>query len=372
MRYDKSLEKEKLDCTNEELIRFMKEYPKERVLLTAIGNSISDGFSLSEPGRALLDRNLGLIEIGKENGVMVIKNHLSRSENNNALAVAGWIRDHCTEHDCYQWNKEDYWRFINSGNPLLTEEEIEMCFSGGSREVIQDILQSSNPKEADIVILNLGTGSFLDIVTRHGSLTLPSIFGSVKRDMRGISEILEFIQHSNRTNHAHTQVYLCGAPRVMNSFITDLFLNPAIQKLGSEYANVTYVPSFPRQAFYRTSNGTIIPDPHYNHAEYYHLLNEIEQNIMNHFFVRDLLIDMDNMLYQLSVENDIQGFNYGESDALDVIRDVAKKYQDRDGSYNYFLDLAKGYVRSRYPFDFYRLSPTENLGNRIDHLKVKK
>lgn len=224
---------------------------------------------------------------------------------------------------------------------MLTEEEIESYFSSGSRRSIQDILRSSKPGEANIVILNLGTGSFLDIVTRHGSLTLPSIFGSIKRDVRGISEILEFIQHNNRKNHSHTQVYLCGAPRVMNTFVTDLALNSVIKKMGSEYANVTYVPSFPRQAFYKTSNGTILPDPHYNHAEYYHLLNEIEQNIINHFFVRDLLIDMDIILYQLSLENDLKGSNYGESDALDVIQEMAKKYQDRDGSYDYFLDLAK-------------------------------
>lgn len=121
MKYDKLEEKEKLDKTNEELIRFMKDYPKESISLTAIGNSISDGFSMSEPGRLLLDRNLGLIEIGKQNGIKVKKNQLSRSENNNSLAVANWIRNNCTEQNSYNWNKEDYKRAIKQGNPLLTE-----------------------------------------------------------------------------------------------------------------------------------------------------------------------------------------------------------------------------------------------------------
>ncbi|MBP3635065.1 MAG: hypothetical protein J6J17_01220 [Bacilli bacterium] len=372
MKYDKLEEKEKLNKTNEELIRFMRDYPKEGIQLTAIGNSISDGFSFSEPGRLLLDRNLGLIEVGEKNGIKVKKNHLSRSENNNSLAVANWIRNNYTEHDSYNWNKEDYKRAIEKGKPLLNEEEIDMYFSNGSNEKIQDIILNSNSKIANIVILNLGTGSFLDILTRHGSLTIPNIFNSLQRDIRGISEILELIQNNNRENNSHTQVYLCGAPRIMNTIITDLAMNHSIKKIGSEYANVTYVPSFPRQAFYKTANGSILPDPHYNHAEYYHFLNDIENHIINSYLVRDLMIDMDTILYKLSEENDIKGANNSSSDALDIIKDIAKKYEDKDGDYNYFLDLAKMYIKRRYSFDFYMLSPEENLGNSVDSLKRKK
>jgi len=371
MKYDKVKEKEKLDKTNEELIQFMKEYPKDSVSLTALGNSISNGFSMSEPGKLLLDRNLGLIEIGKKNGIIVKNNQLSRSENNNSLAVANWIRNNCTEQDCYNWNKEDYKRYIKRENPLLTEEEIEMYFSNGKSEKIKDIILKSNPKEANIVILNLGTGSFLDVVTRHGSLTIPSVFGSLERDIRGISEILELIQNNNRENNSHTQVYLCGAPRIMNTVITDLFMNPSIRKISNEYANVTYVPSFPRQPFYKTPNGTIIADPHYNHAEYYHLLNNVEKSIIDSYLIKDLLIDMDTLLYKLSEENDIKGSNYNDSDALDIIKELAKKYEDKNGNYNYFIELAKVYIKNRYSFDFYRLSPQENLSNVIDKLKKK-
>ena len=372
MKYDKIEEKEKLDKTNEELIKFMKEYPKKTLSLTAIGNSISDGFSMSEPGRLLLDRNLGLIEMGKNNGIKVKTYHLSRSENNNALEVANWIRNNCTEQDSYNWNKADYLRYINDNNPLLTEEEINKYFSNGNKEKIQNIIFNSNPKEANIVILNLGTGSFLDVVTRHGSLTIPNILGSVDRDIRGISEILELIQNNNRQNNSHTQVYLCGAPRIMNTIITDLGMNPYIKKLATEYANVTYVPSFPRQAFYITPKGTILPDPHYNHAEYYHFLNEIEKNIINSYLLRNLMIDLDIMLYQLSVDNDIKYGNNDESNTLDYIQFLAKKYEANNGNYNYFIDLVKTYIKNRYPFDFYRLSPKENLSHSVNKLKKSK
>ena len=372
MKYDKIAEKEKLEKTNKELIKFMKDYPKKSLLLTSIGNSISDGFSMSEPGRMLLDRNLGLIELGKKNGIIVKKYHLSRSENNNSLTVANWIRNNCTEQDSYNWNKEDYRRNIRNGNTLLTEEEIERYLSNGSNEQIQDVILKSKVDAANIVILNLGTGSFLEILTRHGSLTIPNIFNSLQRDIRGISQILELIQNNNRDRSLHTQVYLCGAPRIMNTIITDLIMNPAIKKIGNEYANVTYVPSFPRQAFYKTPSGTILPDPHYNHAEYYHFLNNIERHIINSYLVRDLMIELDNTLYKLSNENDVKGANNSCSDALDVMDSIAKKYEDKTGNYNNFLEKSKTYIKRRYSFDFYRLSPGENLGNSIEKLKKSR
>ena len=160
MKYDRSEEKEKLEQVNEELVRFMRDYPKDKLSLTAIGNSISDGFSMSEPGKLLLDRNLGLIDFGKSKGLDVQTYHLSRSENNNSLAVANWIIQNCCERDSHNWNKVDYRRLAKSGNPLLSEEEINKFFAGGSDKKVQDIIFDSNKNNVNIVILNLGTGSF--------------------------------------------------------------------------------------------------------------------------------------------------------------------------------------------------------------------
>lgn len=369
MKYFKEEEKEKLEQTNLRLVEFMKSYPKVSLNLTAIGNSISNGFSLSEPGRLLLDRNLGLIQVGKENGLDVHYFHLTRSENNNSYHVANWIRHNCTEQDTYRWNREDYKRLAEEGDTLLTEEEISQYFTGGQNIGIQEVLSNSNSSHANIVILNLGTGSFLDVVTRHGSLTIPSLFGSLNRDLRGISAILEAIQNCNRENGTHTQVYLCGAPRMMNTFLTDLAMNSGIRKISGEYANVTYIPSFPRQAFYKTKNGMVLPDPHYNQAEYYHLLNEIEKGIIQSYSVRELMTDMDNTLFGLSKENDVEETYYNYSDALDIIREYAKKYEAQGGDYNTFIDLARSYLKGRYPYDFYRLAPDDNLGNMARSLR---
>ena len=371
MKYDKNEEKEKLEQVNEELVRFMRDYPKDKLSLTAIGNSISDGFSISEPGRLLLDRNLGLIDFGKSNGLDVQTYQLSRSENNNSLAVANWIIQNCCEKDSYNWNIADYRRAIENEKPLLTEKEINEFFAGGSNKKIQDVIFDTNKANANIVILNLGTGSFLDVVTRHGSLSIPSIFGSVDRDIYGINAILEFIQNNNRLHNSNTQLYLCGAPRILNTAVTDIFMNSKIKKVGEAFANVTYVPSFPRQAFYE-KDGRIIIDTHYDYAEYYHFLAEIENKILDNYLVKDLMIDLDRALFQMSNDNDINGTNYSKNDLKDVIDEIAKKYESKTGDYNYFIDFIKTYLKVRYPFDFYRGTTDNNIVKDLNDMKRHK
>ena len=288
------------------------------------------------------------------------------------LAVFNWIIQNCCEKDSHNWNIVDYRRAIENGSPLLTEEEIDEFFSSGSDKRIQDIIFDTNKANANIVILNLGTGSFLNIVTRHGSLSIPNVFHSLDRDIYGINSILELIQNNNRKNNSNTQVYLCGAPRIVNTVITDIFMNSKIKKVGLGFANVTYVPSFPRQAFYKTSNGNIIPDAHYNQAEYYHFLAEIENKIIDNYLIRDFMIDLDRVLYQMSNDNDINGINYSKNDIKDVIDEIAKKYESKAGDYNYFISFIKSYIKYRYPFDFYRGSIDNNIAKDLNDMKKRR
>ena len=372
MRYDKVEEKEKLEQVNEELVKYMKEYPKKELSLTAIGHSISDGFSTSEPGKLLFDRNIGLIDYGNKEGLKVETFHLSRWENNNSLSVADWIRRNLTEQDTNAWNREDYKRAKFFGKTLLTDEQIAEIFKDGSDKKIQEVIFNSNKEKANIVILNLGTGSFLDIVTRHGSLTLPTLFYSVDRDMYGVSAILELIQNYNRRKESNIQVYLCGAPRIANTALADMFINPKMKRIGKEYANVTYVPSFPRQAFYKTQNGAILPDPHYNQAEYYHFLSEVEKKIIDNYLLKDLMIDLDRVVFQMSEDNDIYGGHYTKTDFKNIVDVIAKKYENKTGDYNYFIDMVQRYVKLRYPYDFFRLNPEENLSKEVETMKRKR
>ena len=369
MKYDKNIEKDKLEQVNEQLVQYMKDYPKKKLSLTAIGNSISTGFSFSEPGRLLLDRNASLVEFGKKQGIEVQTYHLVRSENNNALSVANWIIQNYSEKNSNNWNRTDFRRAIEKGNPLFTEEEIEKYFSGGSEKGVQDVIFDTDIDNANIVILNLGTGSFLDVIIRHGALTAPNIFGSLERGIYGINSILELIQNNNRNHQSNTQVLLCGAPRLVNLSITDIFMNSKILKDGLGFANVTYVPPFPRQAFYKTPNGRIIPDPHYNQAEYYHFLSILENNIIDNYYIRDLTIDLDRTIFQISNDNDIHETHYSKSDILNVIDESAKKYESKIGDYNYFIDFIHTYIKNRYPFDYYRSSPEHNIAEDLKELK---
>ena len=148
-------------------------------------------------------------------------------------------------------------------------------------------------------------------------------------------------------------------------------MNSKIKKVGEGFANVTYVPSFPRQAFYE-KEGHIIIDPHYNHAEYYHFLAEIENKIIDSFFIRDLMIDLDRILFQMSNDNDINGTNYSKNDIKNVIDEIAKKYESKTGDYNYFIEFIKSYFKGRYPFDFYRGTTDNNIVKDLDDMKRHK
>jgi hypothetical protein len=369
VKYDRNIEKKNLEKTNKKLVRFIKGIPKDKLSLTVIGNSIGDGFSMSEPGELLLNKNAELINIGKSNDLVVETYQLTRSENNNSLTVFNWIMDNCSERDTYKWNKEDYKRAIKRGKPLLSEEEIDKIFIGGSNKRIQDVIFDCDKSNANIVILSLGTGSFIDMITRHGSISISNIKNSVNRDVYGIRSILELIQNKNRKNGSNTQVYLCGAPRIMNTFLTDLFMNSKIKKVGREYANVTYVPSFPRQVFYKTVNGNKIADLHYNLAEYYHFLMTIENKIIDNYFIRDLMIDLDRKLFQICNDNDINGANYSIDNIKDIIDEYAKKYESKTGNYNYFIEYIKPYIKIRYPFDFFSGSDSNNISKDLDGMK---
>ena len=370
-KHNQIKEKNNLNIVNKKLIKFFKDYPKTKLSLIAIGNSISDGFSMSEPGNLLLARNSELITLGKDNGLEVDTYQFSRSENNNSLSVFNWIINNYSEKDVYQWNKKDYKRFIKNGNTLLNDNEINKFFNGGSDKKIQDILFNNDKHNANVVILNLGTGSLLDVVTRHGALSIFNVFNSINRDIHGIIAILELIQNNNRNNGANTQVYLCGAPRILNTIITDIFINRKLKIIVKEYANVTYVPSFKRQIFYKNQKGKIIFDLHYNQAEYYCFLAKIENKIIENYFIKDLTIDLDRTLFKMSNDNDVNDGNYKKDDVKKIITDFVKEYENKTGNYNCFIKYIKQFIKRRYPFDYYRCSSKNNLYNDINKKRYK-
>lgn len=311
--------------------------------------------------------------MGKKNNIDIVTYQLSRSENNNGCIVSDWIRRNLSEADCYKWNIADYMRAIEDGTPLLDLEFIKKYFINPSNTGIKDVIFSSNDELANIVILNLGIGSFLDIFMRKGKKSLNSIRNSFERDRSGIVSILEMVQSSNRNDKTKTQIYLCGAPNVSRTFITNLFMNGGIKRVGREFANVTYVPSFKRQTIYKKTDGSHAFDIHYNRAEYLHFLRMIEKKIIENYSLKDAMISIDSELFKMSCENDTNMGKKNMNDALDIIDIYAKSISDSDEYYDYnmFIDYVSNYISVRYPYDFYRINNKQNLGKIISK-KLKK
>ena len=51
---------------------------------------------------------------------------------------------------------------------------------------------------------------------------------------------------------------------------------------------------------------------------------------------------------------------------------IAKKYENKTGDYNYFIEFIKSYLKGRYPFDFYRGSSDNNIVKDLDDMKRHK
>ena len=321
-------------------------------------------------GVPLLDKNSGLKEEGESKGVDVDTYQFALPENNSSPRINEHIRNNLSEAEMQSINREYYGREkYNNFKGLLDTKQLQEYFSGGSDEKIQDRLQASGDKLANIVILNLGTGSFLDLFSRHGAITVESVANSLSRDYAGIREILNMIQANNRKYGTNTQVYLCGAPRVLNTAVTDIFMNSQIKRIAEEYANVTYVSSIPRQPFYKSDDGKIIPDVHYNETEYLELLAKVEKNIVANYKLKDMLIDLDRELHTMSDTNDFNGEGYTIDDALELVDMLASKYANEFGSYNDFIKAAATYVKRIYPFELYRLSENRNMAKDINQLR---
>ena len=155
----------------------------------------------------------------------------------------------------------------------LKDKDIEDYYPEEPMEDIglRDIILKNNSNIANIVIYNGGTGSFLDNVTRNGKHKLTT---GIKRDFLFINSTLTTIQTYNRFLGTNTQVYLCGAPRILNTPITDIFINSNLKKLAKQYANVSYVSPIPRKVLYKQEQYGIFPDTHYNEKEYLELLKK--------------------------------------------------------------------------------------------------
>jgi len=73
------------------------------------------------------------------------------------------------------------------------------------------------------------------------------------------------------------------------------------------------------------------------------------------------------MQKKMSDINGIENGNYTMNDALEIVEEAVK----RSKNYNKFIKLASRYISCRYPYDFYRIDSTQDIGKQVK-LKLEK
>lgn len=341
---------EKVKEDNIELLNKLQELGIVKIVLTALGNSISTGFSFCDNNVPFLDRNEQLELLCEEYGIDLYKYKFARSENNSDQNTLNYILNNFTEEDINKLNRRDYNKFILSGNPLLTEEEIKKYY--GKKEDsdvhIQDILFNTEDDSANIVVYNGCTGSFLDNITRGGKHIYKN---GVRKDVAHMESILSMIQNSNRENESNTQVYLCGVPRLLNTGIQDYYMNRPIREISKRYAHTSYVDNFSRHIIYK---GKAKVDLHYDRNEYLKLTHLILRSAIDNYVIRDSLIGIDRDLYKLNKEIEMSNVDRDtRDDILSVVSDYSLNITDENEKE--FLKIVRNYLLERYCYDFFSL-----------------
>ena len=336
---------------NVELLKMLQDYDKTKLILTALGNSISTGFSFCDENKPLLDRNELLDVMSEDFGIDLYKYKFARSENNSDQNTLNYILNNYTEEEMNEMNRRDYEKYSLSGNELLTKEKIDEYYGKdkASDVHIQDILFNTEDDAANIVVYNGCTGSFLDNVTRGGKHIYKN---GVKKDLAHIEAILSMIQNSNRENDSNTQVYLCGVPRLLNTGIQDHYMNKPIKEVTKRYAHTSYVDNFGRNIVYK---GNAKVDLHYDKNEYLKLTHLILKSIIRNYIIKDSLISIDRDLYKLNKEIEMSNRERKtKDDILSIISEYALYFADEDNDLE-FLTTVRDYLLERYCYDFFCL-----------------
>lgn len=383
------MEQERL---NKKLGALFKEYGIKNFRITSLGNSIGSGYSMVRTTKPLLLRNETIEKIMKENDIHLQRYHFARAQNNSDEHIFEWLHNNITETSIHELNRNDY----NGGETSmpthgLSQEKLDEYYPIDIQNNIglQDLILESNKELANIVIYNGCTGSFLDALTRKGSIYQQLMYG-VKRDIYGLESTLKYIQSNNRNNQGNTQVYICGAPDFLGLKISEL-INRKLKKISKKYANTVYIDPVKSKFLYKSLDDIEdedlsklqqifrkylrFPDVHYDEEEYLKFNNKILESINSNYQQTGSLIKVDRKLYKLSQEIEITNHNLLDdnikrknfisevlNEEYDKIDDPLKKKD--------FLVNTKKYLVERFPYDFYYLGKSE-INKSIEETKKR-
>ena len=345
--------------------------------LTSLGNSIATGYSIVRTTKPLLARNESLNEIMSSNGIAVETNSVARPQDNNDEHIFEWLSTNKTVGEINKMVQHDFANTRTSRPPIygLNQQEVKEAYPSDNNARLQDLLKGSNADLANVVIYNGATGSFLDGITRSGTLRQKLTYG-ITRDLTSIESTLKWIQSQNRDNNSNTQVYLCGAPNFLGLGLSTIFINNRLKKIAEKYANVVYVEPLNSKFFYdkfikdespvdKMLNGKGI-DIHYSEEEYVKFCNNIFESILTNYIPRQTLINLDRRLCRYN--NELQFF---QEDVVDdkqkrneqinkILDEEINKIEDQNDRIK-FLKLLKKYMIERFPYDFYYLNKRDTF-----------
>ncbi len=367
-------EREQLNKKNIRLSEILKRNGIKNLKLTSLGNSIASGYSAYRDLKPLLYRNESLKETMRVHDVDVDVYHFARAQNNSDDKIFNWVNSNITLSEIYEMNKVDY---SNNGNSSMVttgflEDYIEKYYSKDADVNIQDVIFESSKREANIVIYNGLTGSFLDNVTRNGKHKLT--YG-IKKDQMGLEATLKFIQERNRKMNTNTQVYLCGAPNFLGTHISE-FMNIPLRKIAKKYSNTVFVEPVKSKFIYDSlDNSGKKVDIHYDEVEYLELLNHIfEQINANYEFIK-AKIDLDRALCKASSLIELEHPSYRKNN--EAIKQAINKIMEtccgdilKSANKKEYLKNIKHYLLEVFPYDYYFLGK-ENIVNEINYQKRK-
>lgn len=345
-----------LQKANERMLSELSSLRIKNLQISSIGNSIATGFSAMCGNKPLLLRNETLQSQAREKEIEVEIHQFSRFENNRDEHTFNNLMINKKESEFNAESRRDYRMFRMGGHQLLSEEQIIGYYPPTLTHDIgmADAVFRQEEGLANIVIANVGTGAFLDNVTRGGQHFFTN---GVAKDRAYIESLLGTIQFNNRRNYANTQVYLCGAPRILNTPLTDAFINAPLQTVAKRYANVTYVPTISRQVLYHTDIMPIpFPDTHYSEEEYLRLLTAVEKKVFEEYQKKSSIIEIDRIFERRSREIEMSETKVDTRDEiLSTIEYHANLLEESGKSRTEFLKQARNYLLERYPYDYYFL-----------------
>lgn len=371
-----------LESTNKEIANKFSKIGIKKINITAVGNSISSGYSMVHAIQPLLTYNKTLQEDIK--GVEVY--HFARAQDNCDAHIYRWLRDNYSLKDIYYMNRRDYGDTPELMPLALDENGKRVGMTKEKMEKYYPLSPKKNPRFKDlvtpqkdianIIIYNGATGSFLDNITRQGPHKLTH---GIKKDICAVESFMQEITILNERycQYEPTQVYLCGAPKLL--FSIEKTINKKLQDIVKRHPQITYVDSVRTHIFKKCDNGKTGIDPfHYSTEEYQRFNLNIMNTINNHYIINRSVVKTAAQLKQAN-----NHLFYTLDDALEtpsskelcanyfdaIIEEQLKTLESLGGNHNQYLDQMRTEIKENRAHEYYTLTKTIEPQKRLEKMK---